>query len=187
MEWNGEQAILSPLEIEIVKKFGGERHDAKQRAGYSKFRKDGSAFNRETMVEATAAEYVGVARLGQIFNYDILLHGDGGRDCTFQGMGVEVYRPGREDFAIVTGIGPEYRHRHADLYMAVTGSTKLGRYVVHGVISHAKLVRLPTVDFKWGPRYAARFEHLTPVPKFLEIIKANKIRPAELLKMGAGR
>jgi hypothetical protein len=187
MEWNKEQAVLSPIEIEIVKKFGGERHDIKVRAGYSKFRKDGSLFSRDTMVEATGAEYVGVARLGQIFNYDILLHGDGGRDCTFEGMGVEVYRPGRDDYAIITGVGPEYRHRHADLYMAVTGSTNTGHYVVHGVISHAKLVRLPLVDFKWGPRHAAKFESLTPVPKFLEIIKASNVRPAELLRMGISK
>lgn len=184
MTWDSEEATLSPIEIELMRKFGGERHDIKVRAGYSKFRKDGSTFSRENMVEATGAEYVGVARLGEVFNYDILLHGDGGRDCTFAGMGVEVYRPGRGDYAIITGVGSEYRHRHADLYMSVTGSLDTGRYVVRGVISHAKMVRLPLVDFGWGPRYAVPFQNLTPVPRFLEIMKASKVRPAELLRMG---
>lgn len=164
MKWKGETAILSSREIEYLTKHGAARRADK----FNGKRWDGSPhLNEADFVDSVAAEYVGTRRIGVGFDDTVYVGGDGGKDCLFRNRTVEISRPRRRDYAVIT-VAAERWYRHADIYVAVTGTLRTGEFVVRGYITHDELKMTPVIDFGYGRRWAARYDELRPCSELFE-------------------
>lgn len=145
----------------------GKRYDAKRAAGLSPRRSDGSMTSRIADEEAGAAEEYAARFFNQCPNSEVYAtHGDGGHDFLLRGRTVEVIHLGMSgSLPRLSGhliVNPHEPHRHADIYVVVSGCRKTGFHIV-GCLSHIRLIELPMKNFGYGPRFACHTANLRPI------------------------
>lgn len=75
---------------------GAARYDVKARAGWSRTRRDGSSYDRDTDVLSAQAEDFVAMLYGVEANHDALLSGDPGYDFIINGLRIDVIHAGRD-------------------------------------------------------------------------------------------
>lgn len=143
------------------------RYHAKREAGISPVRKDGSLTSPVTDEQAAAAEQWACEIFGQPYNSDIYPdHGDEGHDLVVEGFKAEVvwlgYHKGTNQPRTGDGhliVNPYEPHRHADLYLVVSGSTETG-FALEGWAFHTDIEEAPTKDFGYGQKKAIHVKNL---------------------------
>jgi hypothetical protein len=171
------------MDFEEIGKIGEQRYRNKRACGVSRVRKDGSLCDQETDRQSTAAEKFAADQFGVPFDDRICSGGDGGPDfrlplvhpaggikymtANVKWLGKAYGRPRQKGHLIVNVDEPQ---RWAELYVSVRGSIETGFELI-GWTKHEELIKRPTQDFRYGPKYAMPVEDLWPVSWLMRYIK----------------